>query len=99
MGNTLQPAVLSISFLPSPSAAIKEKYVDWTEFLIHDLTGARTAPANLLEGVCIRLQFLSDTVLQCACSPVFVLTTCRAVCLQRLCAGSGPHPVLVKSPG
>ncbi|KAM9292991.1 scm-like with four MBT domains protein 2 [Morus bassanus] len=33
-----------------PPDAIKEKYVDWTEFLIHDLTGARTAPANLLEG-------------------------------------------------
>lgn len=30
--------------------AIKEKYSDWTEFLIQDLTGARTAPANLLEG-------------------------------------------------
>ncbi|XP_041833392.1 scm-like with four MBT domains protein 2 isoform X1 [Melanotaenia boesemani] len=30
--------------------AIKEKYKDWTEFLIQDLTGARTAPANLLEG-------------------------------------------------
>ncbi|XP_054480783.1 scm-like with four MBT domains protein 2 isoform X1 [Anoplopoma fimbria] len=30
--------------------AIKEKYSDWTEFLVHDLTGARTAPANLLEG-------------------------------------------------
>ncbi|XP_039891647.1 scm-like with four MBT domains protein 2 isoform X3 [Simochromis diagramma] len=30
--------------------AIKEKHSDWTEFLIQDLTGARTAPANLLEG-------------------------------------------------
>ncbi|MEQ2246753.1 hypothetical protein ILYODFUR_002496 [Ilyodon furcidens] len=30
--------------------AIKEKYSDWTEFLIQDLTGSRTAPANLLEG-------------------------------------------------
>ncbi|KAL0962835.1 hypothetical protein UPYG_G00346130 [Umbra pygmaea] len=30
--------------------AIKEKYTDWTEFLIQDLTGSRTAPANLLEG-------------------------------------------------
>ncbi|XP_075967437.1 scm-like with four MBT domains protein 2 isoform X1 [Anarhichas minor] len=30
--------------------AIKEKYSDWTEFLVQDLTGARTAPANLLEG-------------------------------------------------
>ncbi|XP_045928224.1 scm-like with four MBT domains protein 2 isoform X1 [Micropterus dolomieu] len=30
--------------------AIKEKYNDWTEFLIQDLTGSRTAPANLLEG-------------------------------------------------
>uniref|UniRef100_G3SVU6 Scm like with four mbt domains 2 n=1 Tax=Loxodonta africana TaxID=9785 RepID=G3SVU6_LOXAF len=29
---------------------IKEKYTDWTEFLIRDLTGSRTAPANLLEG-------------------------------------------------
>ncbi|KAG8515988.1 Scm-like with four MBT domains protein 2, partial [Galemys pyrenaicus] len=28
---------------------IKEKYTDWTEFLIRDLTGSRTAPANLLE--------------------------------------------------
>uniref|UniRef100_A0A8C9N368 Scm like with four mbt domains 2 n=1 Tax=Serinus canaria TaxID=9135 RepID=A0A8C9N368_SERCA len=33
-----------------PPEAIKEKYMDWTEFLIQDLTGARTAPANLLEG-------------------------------------------------
>ncbi|XP_058682602.1 scm-like with four MBT domains protein 2 [Poecile atricapillus] len=33
-----------------PPDAIKEKYMDWTEFLIQDLTGARTAPANLLEG-------------------------------------------------
>ncbi|XP_074481614.1 scm-like with four MBT domains protein 2 isoform X2 [Sebastes fasciatus] len=30
--------------------AIKEKYSDWTEFLVQDLTGTRTAPANLLEG-------------------------------------------------
>ncbi|KAM9173700.1 scm-like with four MBT domains protein 2 isoform 1-T1 [Pangshura tecta] len=33
-----------------PPDAIKEKYTDWTAFLIHDLTGSRTAPANLLEG-------------------------------------------------
>ncbi|KAJ6666240.1 hypothetical protein lerEdw1_000512 [Lerista edwardsae] len=33
-----------------PPAAIKEKYTDWTEFLVCDLTGSRTAPANLLEG-------------------------------------------------
>ncbi|XP_069485774.1 scm-like with four MBT domains protein 2 isoform X2 [Ambystoma mexicanum] len=33
-----------------PPDAIKEKCTDWTEFLIHDLTGSRTAPANLLEG-------------------------------------------------
>ncbi|XP_076428934.1 scm-like with four MBT domains protein 2 isoform X1 [Peromyscus maniculatus bairdii] len=33
-----------------PPDAIKEKYADWTEFLIRDLTGSRTAPANLLEG-------------------------------------------------
>uniref|UniRef100_A0AAQ5Y6T3 SAM domain-containing protein n=1 Tax=Amphiprion ocellaris TaxID=80972 RepID=A0AAQ5Y6T3_AMPOC len=33
-----------------PPEAIKEKYNDWTEFLIQDLTGSRTAPANLLEG-------------------------------------------------
>ncbi|XP_051977139.1 scm-like with four MBT domains protein 2 isoform X1 [Xyrauchen texanus] len=31
-------------------AVIKEKYSDWTEFLIKELTGSRTAPANLLEG-------------------------------------------------
>lgn len=36
-------------------AAIKEKHSDWTEFLIQDLTGARTAPANLLEGVSVCL--------------------------------------------
>ncbi|XP_062339049.1 scm-like with four MBT domains protein 2 isoform X1 [Osmerus eperlanus] len=30
--------------------AIKDKYSDWTDFLIQDLTGSRTAPANLLEG-------------------------------------------------
>ncbi|XP_055449867.1 scm-like with four MBT domains protein 2 isoform X1 [Psammomys obesus] len=33
-----------------PPNAIKEKYSDWTEFLIRDLTGSRTAPASLLEG-------------------------------------------------
>lgn len=33
-----------------PPEAIKEKYCDWTEFLVQDLTGSRTAPANLLEG-------------------------------------------------
>uniref|UniRef100_H3B0Z2 Scm like with four mbt domains 2 n=1 Tax=Latimeria chalumnae TaxID=7897 RepID=H3B0Z2_LATCH len=33
-----------------PPEAIKEKHNDWTEFLIQDLTGSRTAPANLLEG-------------------------------------------------
>lgn len=33
-----------------PPEAIKEKYSDWTEFLVQDLTGSRTAPANLLEG-------------------------------------------------
>ncbi|XP_060101957.1 scm-like with four MBT domains protein 2 [Heteronotia binoei] len=33
-----------------PPSAIKEKYADWTDFLIRDLTGSRTAPANLLEG-------------------------------------------------
>ncbi|XP_038148088.1 scm-like with four MBT domains protein 2 [Cyprinodon tularosa] len=33
-----------------PPEAIREKYSDWTEFLIQDLTGSRTAPANLLEG-------------------------------------------------
>ncbi|XP_078409097.1 scm-like with four MBT domains protein 2 [Cetorhinus maximus] len=33
-----------------PPEAICEKHGDWTEFLIQDLTGARTAPANLLEG-------------------------------------------------
>ncbi|KAJ8261761.1 hypothetical protein GJAV_G00158100 [Gymnothorax javanicus] len=30
--------------------AIKEKYSDWTEFLIQELTGSRTAPTTLLEG-------------------------------------------------
>ncbi|XP_060885630.1 scm-like with four MBT domains protein 2 isoform X1 [Labrus mixtus] len=30
--------------------AIKEKHGDWTDFLVEDLTGSRTAPANLLEG-------------------------------------------------
>ncbi|KAJ8384544.1 hypothetical protein AAFF_G00200770 [Aldrovandia affinis] len=33
-----------------PPEAIKEKYSDWMEFLIQELTGSRTAPANLLEG-------------------------------------------------
>ncbi|XP_029471548.1 scm-like with four MBT domains protein 2 isoform X2 [Rhinatrema bivittatum] len=33
-----------------PPDAIKDKCTDWTEFLIHDLTGSRTAPANLLDG-------------------------------------------------
>ncbi|XP_013910163.1 PREDICTED: scm-like with four MBT domains protein 2 [Thamnophis sirtalis] len=33
-----------------PPDAIKEKYSDWTEFLIRDLTGSRTVPTNLLEG-------------------------------------------------
>uniref|UniRef100_A0A3B3QWW8 Scm like with four mbt domains 2 n=1 Tax=Paramormyrops kingsleyae TaxID=1676925 RepID=A0A3B3QWW8_9TELE len=38
-----------------PPEAIKERCSDWTEFLIQELTGARTAPANLLEGVRIPL--------------------------------------------
>ncbi|XP_029403515.1 scm-like with four MBT domains protein 2 isoform X2 [Mus pahari] len=33
-----------------PPDAIKEKYTDWTDFLIRELTGSRTAPASLLEG-------------------------------------------------
>ncbi|XP_072309845.1 scm-like with four MBT domains protein 2 isoform X2 [Eucyclogobius newberryi] len=33
-----------------PPEAIKEKCSDWTEFLVQDLTGSRTAPASLLEG-------------------------------------------------
>ncbi|XP_061662161.1 scm-like with four MBT domains protein 2 isoform X2 [Syngnathoides biaculeatus] len=33
-----------------PPQAIKEKHGDWTEFLVAELTGSRTAPANLLEG-------------------------------------------------
>uniref|UniRef100_A0A8C1KUY4 Scm-like with four MBT domains protein 2 n=1 Tax=Cyprinus carpio TaxID=7962 RepID=A0A8C1KUY4_CYPCA len=33
-----------------PPEAIKEKNSDWIEFLIKELTGSRTAPANLLEG-------------------------------------------------
>nr|BAE40348.1 unnamed protein product [Mus musculus] len=33
-----------------PPDAIKDKYSDWTDFLIRELTGSRTAPANLLEG-------------------------------------------------
>ncbi|XP_051911687.1 scm-like with four MBT domains protein 2 [Hippocampus zosterae] len=33
-----------------PPQAIREKRADWTEFLVGDLTGSRTAPANLLEG-------------------------------------------------
>uniref|UniRef100_H3BW72 Scm like with four mbt domains 2 n=1 Tax=Tetraodon nigroviridis TaxID=99883 RepID=H3BW72_TETNG len=34
----------------APPEAIKQKYADWTEFLVQDLTGSRTAPASLLEG-------------------------------------------------
>lgn len=34
-------------------AAIQEKRGDWTEFLVGDLTGSRTAPENLLEGVSV----------------------------------------------
>ncbi|XP_077450678.1 scm-like with four MBT domains protein 2 isoform X1 [Stigmatopora argus] len=30
--------------------AIEEKHGDWTEFLVGELTGSRTPPANLLEG-------------------------------------------------
>ncbi|CAH2275540.1 scm-like with four MBT domains 2 isoform X1 [Pelobates cultripes] len=32
------------------ATAIKEQHTDWAEFLIHDLTGSRTAPDKLLEG-------------------------------------------------
>ncbi|XP_066448197.1 scm-like with four MBT domains protein 2 isoform X1 [Eleutherodactylus coqui] len=32
------------------TSGIKDKCTDWAEFLIHDLTGSRTAPAKLLEG-------------------------------------------------
>lgn len=45
--------VCVFSFSSFVLPAIKEKYTDWTEFLIRDLTGSRTAPASLLEGVCI----------------------------------------------
>uniref|UniRef100_A0A8C4YVP0 Scm like with four mbt domains 2 n=1 Tax=Gadus morhua TaxID=8049 RepID=A0A8C4YVP0_GADMO len=34
----------------APPQAIKEKFSDWTDFLVQELTGSRTAPANLLEG-------------------------------------------------
>lgn len=47
-----QDATLS-AFIVCVSAAIKQKYTDWTEFLVQDLTGSRTAPANLLEGVSV----------------------------------------------
>ncbi|XP_051974734.1 scm-like with four MBT domains protein 2 isoform X1 [Xyrauchen texanus] len=43
---TLQPPEDNVYL----KAAIKEKFSDWTEFLIKELTGSRTAPANLLEG-------------------------------------------------
>uniref|UniRef100_A0A8C5MPX2 Scm like with four mbt domains 2 n=1 Tax=Leptobrachium leishanense TaxID=445787 RepID=A0A8C5MPX2_9ANUR len=33
-----------------PPDAIKGQNTDWAEFLIHDLTGSRTAPEKLLEG-------------------------------------------------
>ncbi|KAA0721138.1 Scm-like with four MBT domains protein 2 [Triplophysa tibetana] len=33
-----------------PPDAIKEKYNDWADFLVKELTGSRTAPPNLLEG-------------------------------------------------
>ncbi|XP_075064691.1 scm-like with four MBT domains protein 2 isoform X2 [Mixophyes fleayi] len=33
-----------------PPDGINDKCTDWAEFLIHDLTGSRTAPAKLLEG-------------------------------------------------
>lgn len=46
-------SALSASNVVISFAAIKEKYSDWTEFLVKELTGSRTAPANLLEGVCI----------------------------------------------
>ena len=48
-----------VCFFSFVSPAIKEKYTDWTEFLIRDLTGSRTAPASLLEGVCIVIQLFS----------------------------------------
>ncbi|XP_016418756.1 scm-like with four MBT domains protein 2 [Sinocyclocheilus rhinocerous] len=44
---TLQPPKDNV-YLRS---AVKEKNSDWTEFLIKELTGSRTAPANLLEGI------------------------------------------------
>ncbi|CAL8242284.1 unnamed protein product [Merluccius merluccius] len=34
----------------APPQAIKDKFSDWTDFLVQELTGSRTAPANLLEG-------------------------------------------------
>ncbi|KAG8440042.1 hypothetical protein GDO86_006003 [Hymenochirus boettgeri] len=36
--------------VPNATTAIKEQCSDWTHFLIHELTGSRTAPAKLLEG-------------------------------------------------
>lgn len=43
-------------------AAIQEKRGDWTEFLVGDLTGSRTAPENLLEGVSVSANV-------CSCHP------------------------------
>uniref|UniRef100_A0A673IHH8 Scm-like with four MBT domains protein 2 n=1 Tax=Sinocyclocheilus rhinocerous TaxID=307959 RepID=A0A673IHH8_9TELE len=48
-----------------PPKAVKEKNSDWTEFLIKELTGSRTAPANLLEGV--RMTFVCVNVCVCVC--------------------------------
>nr|XP_057921753.1 scm-like with four MBT domains protein 2 isoform X2 [Doryrhamphus excisus] len=46
-----------------PPEAIKEKYSNWTDFLVQDLTGSRTAPANLLEGP-LRGKNTVDLILQ-----------------------------------
>ncbi|KAG2460168.1 SMBT2 protein, partial [Polypterus senegalus] len=58
ISSTQETAAVSQERIRNPSngsgehldTAIKEKYTDWTEFLIQELTGSRTAPANLLEG-------------------------------------------------
>lgn len=69
------------------SPAIKEKYTDWTEFLIRDLTGSRTAPASLLEGVCIVIQLFS-VIWSCT---VNTSSQLRAPLHISFCGCTSPH--------
>uniref|UniRef100_A0A673I8P7 Scm-like with four MBT domains protein 2 n=1 Tax=Sinocyclocheilus rhinocerous TaxID=307959 RepID=A0A673I8P7_9TELE len=68
-----------------PPKAVKEKNSDWTEFLIKELTGSRTAPANLLEGVRMTFVFMSILICLVYKSNCGWMSLCFSLSLSDLC--------------